>query len=498
MTDQHRPAPVWRPPLAVGVILLSICMLLGMTLAWVGYIGSDDWVYIQNARERIHAPFLIGTDHWSVRLTMTLPMAAGLALLGESEMVAALPTLAYAWATGVLVLLFLWSRVGASAALLAGVLLAVSPLLTINATSLRIDAVENFYVIAALLCYLLAQERGGSARLLVACGLLSGLAFTTRPTAVALVAFFGVMFLAGRGMPRLRHFWLLTGFLCVWVAETLYYFHGTGHWFYRLGIDFDHDNVVRAGSLLDAVVLSPVRMLLTSHSFGLTFWMLPVLAWYAGRQEVAGSQPAALVRLLTLFAAVWIAVFSVFASKLVLDPRYLAPALTAALAVSAVAICLLWRRRHCVMAVVVAGAMLSAQALGVYVENKDFMYAERWLVQQATLRDEPIYTDPQTRERAMFLLQLAGVEQRTRAEPPPPGALFLAVPRNAARGRYNQQQWDPADFVPGAWPVQEVLDPGAKVLGRWLHRIGLDAHVPPAQWDKLAYPNPPIRLLRRP
>lgn len=496
MGAETRRAPA--PPVLAGIVLLTVCMLVGFAIGWVGYIGSDDWVYIRNARDRMDVPWMIGTDHWKVRLTMTLPMAASFAVLGQSELSAALPTLAYAWATGVVVLAFLWRRAGAPAALLAGLFMALAPLLVINATSLRIDAVENFFVVAALLGFLVALERAGPFWLLSAIGVLAALAFTTRPTAVALLAFYGVMFLAGQGMNRVRYLWLAVGFLAMWVAESVYYFHGTGRWFYRLGVDFGHDQVVRAGTLIDAVLIAPLRMLLTSHSFGLTFWLLPVMAWYAGRADVAGEVRARLVRLLAIFAVVWIAVFSVFASKLVLDPRYLAPALTAALMVIAVGVVLLWHRSRYALAASAAMALIAGQALGLYLENKDFMYAERWLVHIAQQREELVFTDPQTRERALFLLQLAGMAERVRAEPAPPGALFLAVLQNASRGQYNAQRWRPTDYRPGDWAVQETLDPGRNALGRLLHAVGLDGRIPPSVWTKIAQPNPPIVLYRRP
>lgn len=498
MTGDAALARRQMPPLALGIVVLTLCMAAGMAMGWVGYIGSDDWVYIRSARERMEVPWLIGTDHWKVRLTMTLPMAAAFAAFGQSELTAALPTLVYAWATGVMVLVFLWRRAGVAAALLAGLFMALAPLLVINATSLRIDAVENFFVVASLLVFLVALERAGPTWLLLVSGVLAALAFTTRPTAVALLAFFGVMFLAGAGFGRLRYLWMAVGFMAVWLAESLYYLQGTGRWFYRLGVDFGHDQVVRAGTVLDAVLLEPLRMLLTSHSFGLAFWLMPVLAWYAGRANVAGDSVARLVRLLALFAAVWILVFSAFASKLVLDPRYLAPALTAALMVAAMALALLWRRGRRALAAGTAAALLSVQALGIYVENKDFLFAERWLVQQAQQRTEPVYTDPQTRERALFLLQLAGVDQRVRAEPAPPGALFLAVPTNAARGKYNAQRWQPADYQPGNWPVQETRDLGRNGLGSVLRAMGLDRRMSPGLWDKLAQPNPAAVLYRRP
>ncbi len=486
-----------RMSLAIGIVVLTLCMLGGMSMGWVGYIGSDDWAYILNARDRMVMPWVIGIDHWEVRLTMTWPMAAAFVAFGQSEYSAALPTLAYAWATGVVVLVFLWRRVGPPAALLAGLFLALSPLLVVNATSLRIDAVENFFVLTALLSFLIAVERAGTRWLLLACGILTALAFVTRPTAVALLAFYGMVIPVGIGFGRARFLWLAIGFLVVWLAESFYYLHGTGRWFYRLGIDFGHDRVVRAGTLFDAVLLAPMRMLLTSHSFGLAFWLLPVMAWYAGREKVAGQAQAQLVRVLAAFTGVWILVFAGFASKLVLDPRYLTPALTTALIVLAIALTILWRRGRHVLAVGITSLLLAVQVLGLYVENKDFLYAERWLVQLAQQNAELVYTDPQTRERALFLLQVAGVDDHVRAAPPPLGALYLSVPANAARGRYNKQRWQPDDYRPGAWPVQQTFDPGRTNFGDGLLALGLDQTLPPALWTKIAQPNPAVVLYRR-
>jgi len=490
--------PRSRQLLALALLAFAACSVLCLVWGWVGCIGSDDWIYIQNARERIHDPWMIGVDHWSVRLTMTLPLAFALASLGESEFAAILPTLVYCLATGALMLIFVWRRSGTWAAVLLGLFLAASPLLVINATTMRVDTVENFYVISALLCFLAALRREGAAHWLIAAGVLAGLAFVTRPTTVALLAYFGVLFLSGYGIRRSRYLLVLAGFAVVWIAESLYYLHGTGHWFHRLVVDFNHDQVTRGGTLFDAVVLAPLRMVLASHNLGLTFWLLPPLCWYAGRDRIAGEAVARLVRLLTLFVAVWIAVFSVFASKLVLDPRYLTPALTAALAVIALAVQVLWQHQHRALGGVIALAILATQGLGLYVENKDFMYAEHWLVRLAKESPETIYTDPQTRERALFLLQLAGVDKRTSSKLPPPGGLYLYVPVNAASGTYAGTRWQPKDYEPLDWPVVDTNDPGQTALGRALQAAGVSSRLPPVIWTKISYPNPAVHLLRRP
>jgi hypothetical protein len=243
-------------------------------------------------------------------------------------------------------------------------------------------------------------------------------------------------------------------------------------------------------------------MLLSSHSFGLVFWLFLPLAW-VGLRSTAVAEKGLLdssthVRILSTFVVVWIVVFSVFASKLVLDPRYLAPALSMALVVIAIGISHLFRSGSAVVATISLGALLFVQGLGLAVENKDFLYAERWLVKEASQRNEVIYTDPQTRERALFLLQLAGVEDRTRIGPVPKGALFLYVPRNVSRGMYNKLRWMPEDYTPGPWPIVDTVDPGPSFLGQLLAPLSVQGILPAAVWQKLVYPNPPVDLLRRP
>jgi hypothetical protein len=119
------------------------------------------------------------------------------------------------------------------------------------------------------------------------------------------------------------------------------------------------------------------------------------------------------------------------------------------------------------------------------------------LVELAKQRTDVIHTDPQTRERALFLLELAGVQDSVRDVPAPVGGLFLAVPRNAARGQYNAKRWTPHDFAPGAWPVVETLDPGETAIGPLGRAVGLDRTMPVSLWVKLVKPNPVIHLLRR-
>lgn len=480
------------------VLLVAFAYGILFNLAWVGYIGSDDAVYILNARSRVLDPFLIGLNHWDVRLTLTWPMALSFLAFGESEVAAALPTLVYTLATGFFVYFFLMRRTDRIAAFSAAILLATSPLLAVNATSLRIDAVETFYVLTSLIVLMVAIERRGATALLLLSGVLAGLAFVTRPTTVALLAFYGLLFLLGYKIERRRYLLVVAGFLSIWLLESFYYLAGTGNFFHRLSVDFNHDKVVRGAGLLESVLIAPIKMLWGSHSLGFTFWCLPIAAWQLLRNPSMPTSTRSIASFLTLFSIIWVVTFSAFASKLVLDPRYLAPATAAALVVTALWISALIRLGKAQWATAIILLLLGSHALAIYMENRDFSYAERWLVRLAQRTPEPIYTDPQTSERARFLLEISGLRNRVIPEPAPPGALFLAVPENNARGRYNQFQWNPTTFSPGIWQEVDKLSPERKGIGLVLEALGLQHFFPPHLWKKLNNPNPPVTLFRHP
>lgn len=484
--------------LLMDLLLLTVIFVAVFYFAWVGYLGTDDGVYIENARRRMIDPLFVGRDHWEVRLTLTWAMALIFKLWGQSEISAALATLLYAFFTGLGAYLFFRRREGRVSAILVAILIATSPLLAINATSLRIDSVETFFVMASLFACLLAFENRKPTVLLLVAGILAGLAILTRPTAIALGAFYGILFIIQWRIKLQQYLLIAAGFLSIWLAESIYYAVRTGNFFYRFSVDFNHDKVLRSTNLFEAVVVAPVKMLLFSHNLGLVFWCLPFAALYLIRTNPHGSEARSRAIFFTLFAGVWIAVFSGFASKLVLDPRYLAPAAVSGLILVALASGQLIKHKKILPAAILVTAFIATHLLAIYMENKDFAYAERWLVKLAKTSQEKVYTDPQTFQRAKFLLEVENIKQNVIAEPAPSGGLFLSVPENAARGNYNSIYWTPSEYVVTDWPVVEKLDPGRKLLGEFLESIGLANKISPALWKKLNNPNPPITLYRRP
>ena len=475
-------------------LLLSICLVF-IYYSWVGYIGSDDWVYIENARARIAEPFMIGQDHWQVRLPLTWPMALSFLALGESELAAALPTLLYFVALVLLNYLLISKVKDRQTALLSSTLLATSPLLLVNATSLRVDTVETFWVIASLLIFYLSVYKNGNGLLLVLVGITAGISFVTRPTVVGLLVYYFILFASGYGKNRSQYMLILLGFILIWGTETIYYWMNTGTPLYRFHLDYHHDTIDRSKTSNFGVFLDPIFLLLFNQGFGILFWLLPFASYGLLRSPDLKSKPR-LDYFLLGFVITWLLFVFLLTRKLVLDARYLAPATVAALILVASWLSLMCSQGKRYMAGLLFSGIILTNIVCLYLENKNPIYAERWLVELAKLSTEPIYTDPQTEERARFLLELDNTATKVHPLVAPPGSLFLSVPINAARGQYNAYRWNASDFAPGNWQIVDKLNPENRIIARPFEWFGLDKLVPSNFYKKICCPNSPIILYR--
>ena len=475
-------------------LLLSICLIF-IYYSWVGYIGSDDWVYIENARARIAEPFMIGKDHWQVRLPLTLPMALSFLILGESELAAALPTLFYFVALVLLSYFLINIVTNSKTALLSSTLLATSPLLLINATNIRVDAVEPFWVIASLLIFYLSVYKNGNGMLLVLAGITAGISLVTRPTAIGLLVYYFLLFASGYGINRSRYMLILLGFILIWGSETIYYWINTGTPLHRFYVDYYHGTVDRSKYSNFGIFLDPIFLLLLNQGYGIIFWLLPFASYTLLRSPSSISKPR-LDYFLLGFIITWLLFIFLLTRKLSLDPRYLTPALVATTIVVASWLSLMCSQGKRYMAGLLFSGIIVTNIVCLYLENKNPIYAERWLVELAKLSPEPIYTDPQTEERARFLLELDNTLTKVRPQIPPPGSLFLSVPINAARGQYNAYHWNPSDFAPGDWKIVDKLNPENRIIAKPFEWFGLDKLIPGNLYKKICCPNSPIILYR--
>lgn len=66
------------------IALLAVVAAMVLWWRWVGYQGTDDSYYAAAAMAWVSAFPALGTDHWSLRYPVVLPMAGFLVVLGRS------------------------------------------------------------------------------------------------------------------------------------------------------------------------------------------------------------------------------------------------------------------------------------------------------------------------------------------------------------------------------------------------------------------------------
>jgi 4-amino-4-deoxy-L-arabinose transferase-like glycosyltransferase len=486
---------------AAGVAALS--------LAWVGYVGSDDHSYARGALGWLHAFPYVGDDHWTLRHPVVLPIALSFAVLGFREISLAVPS-------ALLFLLLLATTYhhvsrhsGRPSALAAAVLLATVPVLAVQATFPQNVIVETLAVSLSFWLFWRAirQERPG--RLLFAAGAAAAVGWLTRETTAGLLLFYALLFVVGYGVRR-RDYWLMAlGFVVVVGAEVAYFGALTGDPLYRYRIDLFHDKVDRvtvAGAITDAsrtglnlegnlsvsAVLEPVVALLLNQEFGLLFWFfVPAAAWACFGRGLPPEERR-LVRLLTALALVWMVFISVNASVLYVVPRYYAVS-----AWAAAIIVVLWLARGVfpgrpTLALVAGACLLITNLLGIYVENKEPLFAERRLVEYVVTRGGTVYTDPMTLTRARLLLEFHDASDRVRSGPVPPSALYYANMNNIERCRRSGPRcpWAWRDYLPRAgWTVVARIESPRKLSGIVAAMVGLDRIIPADILRRLDRPN---------
>jgi 4-amino-4-deoxy-L-arabinose transferase-like glycosyltransferase len=501
------PAARTQPVPLVDFAIIAAVFALALTLGWVGFLGSDDGAYADGALGWLNSFPYLGTKHWELRHPAVLPIALSFALFGVNEAALILPTVLYSAGVALLTYGFVSRCAGRGAGLLAAVLFLATPLFAVSATIAGADMTELFFVVASLWLFTAALDRVKPHGLLFAAGVAAGFAGLTRETAAGLVLSYGLLFLAGHGMPRSRYFTIAAGFALVWAVELGLLWAATGDPLYRLKIDFTHDEVLRAaagsgevdfaGNLFVHPLLNPFLVLLANQEFGLLYWLAAPAAFLLCRDRRHSPEMRGFARRLTVVGVAWFVFIAVSAGLLYLVPRYFAVTTWAASTLLAVWLVHAVAPARPRLAGALIVSLLAVDLLCLYVENRDIFFPERSLVALARERSEPIYTDPRSAFRAEFLLRAEGLLDQVRDEPPPAGAFFLAIPENAERGSVQDRVFNPADYSPtAAWKPVWTADPGRKWSGVLLERLGLSRLLPAAVLRHFDRPNAPVVAYR--
>ncbi|MBA3940095.1 MAG: hypothetical protein C0520_02665 [Sphingopyxis sp.] len=490
-----------RRGLWIGLALFALLV----TLAWVGFIASDDVTYARGAYGWIeHFPFVGG--HGTIRYPITIPMALSFLTLGGNEFAMVLPSLLYL----VAFLIAAWRATrdvaGPLPAFFALLACATSPLLVVQASIANVDVIEMALLFGAWILCFRCLEAGPNRARLIGSGALVGLAFLVRETAIFIIPFFGLLFLAGHRFRRWHYLWIAVGFLAVWSLELLYLGIMTGDPLYRFNISLHHDATIDrsidlAGNVIVHPLVDPLLVLLVNQEFmALMFFALPLGAWLCFARAVP-DRVRHFARLLALFALCWFVCVGAAQKLLPLNPRYFMITATMACLLTGTALGLIvqqgaTRARRAALAGM--ALLVGTNLAGIYVENRDPTFGEEQFV--AALAARPgarIGTDPMTRYRADLLLRWAGSTARAVDAPPAPGTLFYY---NPARGAKPNARMDAAQaplYQPQPeWELVETFTPAPSYLAIALEGVGADRALPAGIWRKLRHPNEPAYLYR--
>lgn len=466
-----------------------------LAFGWTGFLAGDDGLYAAAAQRWLAEGPHPSQSFGALRHTVVLPIAISFAVFGVNEYALVLPTLVYFASLLAVTYACVRATLGRSAALAASVLLATTPLFPLTATLASADIAELFFVATSLWALLLAGGSRGGAWALVA-GAAAGLAFLTRETSAALLLSLGVLLRDRRPTRRLA-LEVAAAFAFVVAIELAYLTAMNGDPFHKIRLSFLGQQRIPAtgsGNVEINPYVDPLLALLLNQEFALLFYFaLPAGVWMSFGTRV--PEPVRdIARSFGGLGLVWF--FSVALSPFLRPlPRYFSVSAYAAVIVIAAWVVSVLRPRSLRLCASVVAVLVLSNLLGVYVDNRDFLFGARALVRAAAAASETVYTDPETAQAATFLLAEAELSGRVAGAPPPPGSLYFHDPKRVAHGVGGS--FDPALYTPrDTWTTVLRVDPGRKLGGRIAEWLGLDRLIPDSIFAKLDHPNLPVALYR--
>jgi hypothetical protein len=507
----------WKPNTNVAALILSL-VVASLMVVWrhVGFQASDDADYLSGGLGWLaHFPY-VGNSHWSLRHTITLPIAGSVSVLGLSEFSAVLPTAAY-FIGYMSITIWASSRfIGLIPALVGTLLMSTMPGSVVVATYINADMAELFYITVAFWAFVYALDQPKRKAPLITCGVAAALALLTRETSAAFVGFAGLMFLFHPIMPRKNYLIIAISFAAIVGFEWAYLTIMTGDPFYRIEIDQHHDIIDRASeaahtsarnSVIDAEGalslkewwLNPILNLFVSQKYGLLFWGALPSAVLLLKSRAKGSTRLPIVPIMLVFAAVWY-VFVGFNPKLYFVPRYLLVLSSIMSLIVGSWLVEQWRMRRRFTAGIIAIAMIGVNLAGLLVENTNPTFGERSLASFAAGHPgERIDTDPATLRRASYFFRFQGIDF---------GNIYTADPSLNALVFYNPNaiercsdsarcKIDNSAFMPRPnWVEISRMQPSRGTVAELIEMLGVGQDLPADLAHKLMQPIAPVILYR--
>jgi 4-amino-4-deoxy-L-arabinose transferase-like glycosyltransferase len=447
----------------------------------------------------------------TARAVIGLSMAPVIAVLGEREVTVCLSTCAYYAATLMLTLGVLSRLIGAVPATVACAVMATFPLLALKSNTPSADMPELFFVAASFWLFWVATQREGRLGLLVAAGVCAALAFSAHEIAVGLLAYYGVLFLAGYGIPR-REYWIMAaGFLGIIALEGAYYAVLAGDPLHRFSmllgavskggdrVEVGFLEFAAGGTLHVSGYVDPLLMFFLKHEFGLVgFAAVPALWWAFVARRADRSLPVLTARLLAGLGLVWFLFVAVQLRELIVLPRYyMVTAYCLLVAIAIWAVLEVWPRRP-VLGLAGTALFVLASLAGIYADNKNPRFGERALVEYLGVSSGPVYTDPLTAHNSEWYCRWAKVDYaRIKAGPPALDQAYFYNPRHADRpNRFVRAEQVHLYQPDSRWREVWRKDDAPRLAGHAIQELGLAKFLPQRIVAKLDRPNPSVQVFQ--
>ena len=487
-----------KPSLFIQPIVLVFAIFV-LTVTWTGfYVGGDGVKFYHAAKEWLEAFPPDITKDGAERLVVILPLAASLTLLGDSEFSAILPTSLY-YISFILFIAYALSRLtDPVTVIVACALLASVPVIAFNAVTPSSDMANLLYASLSFFFFYTALNHERRNMMLYWSGFFVGLEFISHSQAVALLLFYGILFLIGYRIERKVYLYLALGFMTVFFAEMVYYIFADYNPFYRFiyilnatqaadrfeGPQPEVGGIDNAGNLYIWPPINPILLTLITQKYGLLYYLLyPALWWIIRGHTIRDEATTQLLRLLVVLGVVWCLFALIVLSQIKLYARYYLAATSCFFIVG-----VFWLRyviwpNHKKITIIAVLSVLAVNFLCIAVENKEPRFGERALLKYLDVSNGQIFTDLATARYAEYFCRWEQIDcSGILIGEPTPGSMYFLNPNNSAMSPDPQ------------WKEIWHLEQPRKWTGRIITSLGLESLVPGDIFRRLNQPNKAVSV----
>lgn len=497
MISSHNPS---RHFLLIGFVAGLFTLLVASS--WVGYISSDDGIYLSQALVWGDGEAHLPTSHWGFRYPVVFALTGAVAAFGDNTASVATVSIMYSLLLLGAVYVVMSRFVSASVALLSIGLAATWPLLVIKSSVISADIPEAFFAILSVALFVEATRHESPSRYLFISGLLAGFMMLTRETGAGLGLVYAILFFSGAYFDRKLYLWGALGILCVLGLEAAYYLSQGESVLYRFATIVESHGSVELtsrdfsggiGNVSDDRFFGPILALLVNQEVGLMFYFTIPAAWFLLRKASLEGSERVLAQVLTLLVCVWVLWIS-YSGAIRPMPRYYSVAAVASIMLTAMWLYYLPNRRRATWFAVL---FVVSNLIALSLENTHPRFASRTLATYVKFNDVVVYTDQRTYNRTVDVLRWSPPEHRAqlREGVPPIGALLFNNP-NVNGFTPEMEDEIRARVASKELESIKVWQPPRRGIGHILGFLGLEALVPEKYRQRLIYGNRAIELLR--